>query len=372
MAAPEITNVGIIGCGNISSAYIDGCRAFEHLHVAAAADLNTDTARAKAAEHNIPTVYTVEELLADPAIDIVVNLTVPTAHATVSLAAITAGKHIYSEKPLAITRAEGQVILEAAARRGVRVGCAPDTFLGGGLQTCRKLIDDGAIGEPVAATAFILSHGPKGWHPNPGFFYRTGAGPLFDMGPYYITALVHLLGPVGAVTAMARISFPERVAGHPALQGQKLPVEVPTHVAATLAMAAGPVATLITSFDVWGHSLPRIEVYGATGSLSVPDPNKFGGPVRLLRAGSKEWEEIALTHSDAVSRGTGVADMALAIRRGGAHRASGALAYHVLDVMQSFYDASDEERWVHLASTCDQPAALPPGAPEGFQERTQI
>lgn len=368
MAAPEISNVGIIGCGNISSAYINGCRAFEHLRVAAVADLARDAARAKAAEHDIPAVYSVEELLADPAIDIVINLTVPTAHAAVSLAAIAAGKHIYSEKPLAITRQEGQAILETAAARGVRVGCAPDTFLGGGLQTCRKLIDDGAIGEPVAATAFVLSHGPEGWHPNPGFFYQAGAGPLFDMGPYYVTALVHLLGPVRAVTAMARISFPERVADSPAIRGQKLPVEVPTHVAATLAMAAGPVATLITSFDVWGHSLPRIEVYGSEGSLSVPDPNRFDGPVRLLRAGSKEWQEVPLTHSDAVSRGTGVADMALAISRGEAHRASGALAYHVLDVMQSFYDASDEERWVYPASTCDQPAALPPGAPEGFRE----
>lgn len=367
MEGNNITRVGIIGCGNISSAYINGCRAFEHLAVVAVADLAMEAARAKAAEHAIPSVYTVEELLADPAIDIVVNLTVPTAHAAVSLAAIAAGKHVYSEKPLAITREDGRAILDAAAARGVRVGCAPDTFLGGGLQTCRKLIDDGAIGEPVAATAFVLSHGPEGWHPNPGFFYKVGAGPLFDMGPYYVTTLVHLLGPVRAVTAMARISFPERTATSPALYGRKLPVEVPTHVAATLAMTAGPVASLITSFDVWGHSLPRIEVYGSEGSLSVPDPNRFDGPVRLLRAGSNEWNEIDLTHSDVVSRGTGVADMALAIRRGEPHRASGALAYHVLDVMQSLYDASESERWVQLASATEQPAALPPGVPEGFK-----
>jgi predicted dehydrogenase len=354
-------NVGIIGCGNISGAYIDGCRQFEHLHVAAVTDLNMDAALSKAAEYEIPTCCTVDELLADPAIDIVINLTVPTAHAAVSQQIIRAGKHLYSEKPLAITRADGRAILDAAAAKGVRVGCAPDTFLGGGLQTCRKLIDDGAIGEPVAATAFTLGHGPEGWHPNPGFFYKTGAGPLFDMGPYYVTALVHLLGPVRAVAAMARISFAERTATSPAIYGQKLPVEVPTHVAGTLAMQSGPVATLITSFDVWGHTLPRIEIYGSEGSLSVPDPNTFWGPVRLLQAGSQEWMEVPLTHSDAVRRGVGVADMALAIGRGEAHRASGELAYHVLDVMQSLYDASDQERTLLLQSTCAQPEPLPVG-----------
>jgi predicted dehydrogenase len=367
MAAPEKTNIGIIGCGNISSAYINGCRQFDHLHVAAVTDRVMETALSKAAEHDIPTCYTVDEMLADPAIDLVINLTVPTAHAEVGLAIVAAGKHLYSEKPLAITRADGRAVLEAAAARGVRVGCAPDTFLGGGLQTCRKLIDDGAIGEPVAASAFMLGHGPEGWHPNPGFFYKTGAGPLFDMGPYYITTLVHLLGPVRAVAAMARISFAERTATSPAIFGQKLLVEVPTHVAGTLAMQSGPVATLITSFDVWGHSLPRIEIYGSEGSLSVPDPNTFEGPVGLLRSGSKEWEEMPLTHSDAVRRGVGVADMALAIHSGAPHRASGELAYHVLDVMQSLYDASDEERWVYPAAKGDQPPPMPPGAPKGFK-----
>lgn len=351
--------LGIVGCGNISNAYIDGCRRYDFLEIVAVSDAIPEVAESKAAEHNIPRVLTVDELVADPGIDLVINLTPPGAHAAVSLAAIAAGKHVYSEKPLAISREDGRAILYAAAGRGVRVGCAPDTFLGGGLQTCRKLIDDGAIGVPVAATAFMLGHGPESWHPNPYFFYQTGAGPLFDMGPYYITALIHLLGPVEQVAALARISFAERLATSAALYGQKIPVSVPTHVAGTLGMVAGPVATMITSFDVWGHSLPRIEVYGSEGSLSVPDPNTHGGPVRLLRADTRMWEDVPLTHSDQVSRGIGVADMARSIAQGTPHRASGEMAFHTLDTMHSFYESSDTGRAVRLQSTCDQPAALP-------------
>jgi predicted dehydrogenase len=320
MVAPSDTlGIGIIGCGNISNAYINGCRQFAHLRVLSVADLRADAARAKADEHGLGCPGSVAELLADPDIDIAINLTVPDAHAAVSRDILAAGKHVYSEKPLAVERADGRAVLDAAAARGLRVGCAPDTFLGGGLQTCRKLIDDGAIGEPVAATAFMLGHGPESWHPNPGFFYKWGAGPLFDIGPYYVTALVHLLGPVARVAALARVSFAERVATSEARYGERLPVEVPTHVTGTLDMAAGPLATMITSFDVWGHTLPRIEIYGSEGSLSVPDPNTFGGPVRLLRAGSKEWEDVPLSHTDAVRRGVGVADMALAIREGRPH-----------------------------------------------------
>ncbi len=366
MAETEpVTRIGIIGCGNISSAYVNGCRAFDHLRVVAVADLRPEAARAKAAEHDLACAGSVDELLADPDIDIVINLTVPDSHAAVSLAVLAAGKHVYSEKPLAVARPDGRAVLDLAAARGLRVGGAPDTFLGGGLQTCRKLIDDGAIGEPVAAIAFMLGHGPESWHPNPGFFYKTGAGPLFDMGPYYLTALIHLLGPVVRVAAIARISFAERIATSETRRGERLPVEVPTHVAGTLALAAGPIATMITSFDVWGHSLPRIEVYGSEGSLSVPDPNTFGGPVRLWRPGG-EWVDVPLSHSDAVRRGVGVADMAAAIRDGRPHRAAGEMAYHVLDVMHSFYESSAGERAITVASTCERPAAMPVGAPDGF------
>lgn len=355
----DVTKVGIIGCGKISSAYITGCRQFPHLEVASVSDLVDEVARAKAAEHDIPVACSVDELLNDPAIEIVLNLTVPKAHTEVSLAILNAGKHLYSEKPLALTREEGRAIMDTADARGLRVGCAPDTFLGGGLQTCRRLIDDGAIGEPVAATAFMAGHGPESWHPNPFFYYQIGAGPLFDMGPYYLTALIHLLGPIARVAGMTRISFAERIATSPELYGRRIAVEVPTHVAGTLQMQPGPIATLITSFDVWGHHLPRIEIYGAEGSLSVPDPNTFGGPVALLRAGEKEWRPVALTHREDVGRGIGVADMALAIRDNRPQRAAGTMAYHVLDTMHALYDSSDRQVHVSITSTCDQPLPLP-------------
>jgi len=358
--------VGIIGCGNIMGAYVKGCRAFEILEVAACADLVQDIAVARAAEFEIPRALTVEALLADPTIEIVINLTVPKAHAEVSLAAIAAGKHVHSEKPLAVTRKDGRRILEAARQNGVRVGCAPDTFLGGGLQTCRRLIDEGKIGEPVAATAFMMSHGPESWHPNPAFFYKEGAGPMFDMGPYYLTALVHLLGPVNRVSGAARISFPERVATSQARFGERLAVEVPTHVAGTLEFAQGTVATLVMSFDVWSHHLPRIEIYGSEGSLSVPDPNTFHGPVLLRPAAEREWQEISLSHSDQVARGIGVADLAYAIESGRSHRASGELAYHVLDLMHAFSDSSAGGRHIKPESSCERPAALPIGLEPGM------
>ena len=357
--------VGIIGCGNIFPAYVKGSRAFKILEVAACADLLVERAEARAKEFGIPKWSSVEDLLADPEVDIVVNLTVPVAHAEVSLAAIAGGKHIYGEKPLAISRADGKAILDAARAQGVRVGSAPDTFLGGGLQTCRKLIDDGVIGVPVAATAFMASRGPESWHPNPDFFYKMGGGPLFDMGPYYLTALVHLLGPVRRVTGSTRASFPERIATSQALYGRRIAVEVATHIAGVLDFAGGAVATLITSFDVWTHNLPRIEIYGSEGTLSVPDPNTFGGPVKVKLGSDSEWREVALTHSADVARGIGVADMAYGVTYGRAHRASGELAYHVLDLMHAFGDASESGRRILVESTCAQPTALPVNLPVG-------
>ncbi len=356
--------VGVIGCGNISSNYLKHMSAFEILEIKATADLIHERAEAKAAEVGA-TAMTVVELLADPEIEIVVNLTPPLAHAEVSLAAIAAGKNVQSEKPLAVTRELGQQILAAAREKGVRVGCAPDTFLGGGLQTCRKLIDDGWIGRPVAAVGFMLGHGPETWHPNPEFFYKFGAGPMLDIGPYYITALVNLLGAVHRVTASAQISFPERQILSQPFYGQRIGVDVPTHVAGTLDFESGVVGTVITSFDVWDSSLPRIEVYGSEGSLSVPDPNIFGGPVRVRRAGADSWSEIPLTHADNVGRGIGVADLAYAIRCGRPQRASGELAYHVLDVMSAFREASDSDRHIYLQSRVDRPAPLPLGLRAG-------
>jgi predicted dehydrogenase len=356
----EKVKVGIIGCGNIFSQYVKGCRAFEILEVDACADIIPDAAVAKAQEHHITRVLSIEELVNDPEIQIVVNLTIPQAHASVSLAAIAAGKHVYSEKPLAVTRVDGRQILTAASKQGVLVGCAPDTFLGGGLQTCRKLIDDGWIGEPVAAAAFMISHGPESWHPNPAIFYQRGAGPLFDMGPYYLTALIHLLGPVQRVTGSTRISFPERVATSQARYGERLTVEVTTHVTGVMDFVSGPIATLIITFDVWHSHLPRIEIYGTEGTLLVPDPNIFGGPVYLRRMGAAEWSELPLSHSADVGRGIGVADLAYAAVCGRPHRANGDMAYHVLEIMEAFEEASQNGRHVQIESRCKRPSLLPP------------
>jgi predicted dehydrogenase len=353
--------VGIIGCGNISSNYIKHMQMFDVLKVWAVADIDMDRAQAKAAEHGVPRALSVGELLADPEIEIVVNLTVPAVHAEVSLAIIAAGKHVYSEKPLATRREDGKAILDAAREKGVRVGCAPDTFLGGGLQTSRKLIDDGWIGRPVAAVAFFTAHGPESWHPNPEFFYKFGAGPMLDLGPYYLTALVNLLGPVKRVTGSAQISFPQRLITSQPFYGTKVDVEVPTHVAGVADFACGAVGTIITSFDVWSATLPRIEIYGSEGSISVPDPNIFGGPVLVRRMGAQEWTEMPLSHDHNVGRGIGVADMATAILSGRPHRASGDLAYHVLDLMYAFQDASICEQHVQVKSTVERPAALPSG-----------
>lgn len=357
--------VGLVGCGTISRIYCQNAKNLDAIEVVACADLLAERARARAEEFGIPRAVTVEELLADPEIELVLNLTIPRAHAEVALAAIESGKSVYSEKPLAVTRADGQHMLERAAAKGVRVGCAPDTFLGGGLQTCRRLIDEGAIGTPVAAVAFFLNHGHESWHPDPDFYYQPGAGPLFDMGPYYLTALTSLVGPVRRVTSSAQITFPERTITSQPKQGTKIQVNTPTHVAGVLDFANGAVGTIITSFDVWPTDLPRIEIYGTTGNLSVPDPNTFGGPVRIRRAGEKEWTEAPLTHGfTANSRGIGLADMAHAVRSGRPHRASGELSFHVLDVMQSLLDASAAGRHVDVSSTCERPAPLPMGLPE--------
>ena len=358
--------VGLIGCGTISQTYFKVAARFPVLEIVACADAIPERARARAEEFGVPRAVSVDELLADPAIELVLNLTVPKAHGEVALRAVEAGKSVYNEKPLTVGREEARRLLELAEEGGVRVGGAPDTFLGGGAQTCRKLIDEGAIGSPVAAVAFMLNHGHESWHPDPGFYYQVGGGPMFDMGPYYLTALVNLIGPVRRATGSARVSFPERTITSQPRAGQKIPVEVPTHVAGVLDFASGAVGTIITSFDVWAHSLPRIEIYGSEGSLGVPDPNTFGGPVRLRRHDEAEWREVALTHPYTENfRSLGLADMAYALRSGRPHRASGELAYHVLDVMHAVHDASASGRHIDLASSCERPAPLPVGLTEG-------
>jgi predicted dehydrogenase len=356
--------VGVIGCGNISDIYFTNGSKLDAIEITACADLFMDRAKAKAELYGIKAL-SVDELLSHPEIEIVLNLTIPKAHAEVGMAALSAGKNIYGEKPLAITRADGKAMLDLAKSKGLRVGSAPDTFLGAGIQTCRKLIDDGWIGTPVAATAFMMCPGHESWHPDPEFYYKLGGGPMFDMGPYYLTALINLIGPVVRVTGSAKMTRAERLITSEPKKGTRVAVEVPTHVAGIVDFASGAVGTIITSFDVWAAELPRIEIYGTEGSLSVPDPNTFGGPVKIFRNG--EWKDVPLSHGNAEnSRGLGVADMASAIRSDRPHRANGDMAYHVLDIMHAFHDASSQEKHVRLESTCERPSALPmnlrPGA----------
>lgn len=358
--------VGLIGCGNISNAYFKGTEPFgSYVKITACADLDIARAKAKADEHQVAKSCSVKELLSDPDIDIILNLTVPAAHAEVNLAAIKAGKHVYCEKPFSLTSKDGKRVLAEAKKRKLYVGCAPDTVLGGGIQTCRKLIDDGAIGKPLAATANMVGHGMETWHPNPGFYYKFGGGPLFDMGPYYLTSLITMLGPVKSVIAFAKTGFKERLITSQPLNGTKIKVTTPTHLTGQVEFRQGTVASVTMSFDVWAHHLPMLEIYGTEGSLCCPDPNTFGGEVLLRKADDKEWKPVALTHSDKTGRGLGLADMADAIVKRRQNRQNGEMALHLVEVMESFTLSAKTGRRIDIKSSCKQPAALAAGLPLG-------
>jgi predicted dehydrogenase len=367
MTAKTKVKVGIIGCGNISQAYFRGAEIFEILEIASCADINMETAKAKAEENGCQ-AQTVDELLANPEVDLVINLTVPAVHAEVSMAALNAGKHVHCEKPLAVNLEDGKAVLDLAKEKGLLVGCAPDTFMGAGLQTSRKIVDDGWIGKVVSGSAFLMSRGPESWHPNPSFFYEIGGGPMFDMGPYYITALVHLLGPVKEVMAVTSRAFEERTATCKEQFGKLLPVEVPTHNSGTLVFHSGAAVTMTISFDVYHHGHSPIELYGTEGSMKVPDPNTFGGPVEVWTPETNEWSTQALSHRYSENmRSIGAADMAYSILSNGKHqhRTSGELAYHALEVMHAFEKSSDSRKSVVIESKPPQPAALPLGLIEG-------
>ncbi len=358
----ERTKIGIIGCGNISPAYLETLKGQPAVQIAALADMDMAKAQARATQYELRAV-TVDELLADPEITVVLNLTTPAAHAPVAIAALNAGKSVFGEKPLCVTREDGKAMLALAKSKRLRIGNAPDTFMGAGIQTCRKLIDEGAIGTPVAASAFMMCHGHEKLAPAPEFYYKIGGGPMFDMGPYYLTALVTLLGPVRRVCGSTRISFPTRTITSQPLNGTVVTVDVPTHIAGVLDFASGAVGTIVTSFDIHMHHAPMLEIYGSDGTLSVPDPNHFDGEVLLQKAGTQEWKKIPTDcfafHGQ--GRGAGVTDMAVAIRTRRPHRASGQMAYHVLDIIHAFHDSSDKGRHIMLKSKCDRPAPMPTG-----------
>lgn len=350
---------GVIGCGAISGAYFNATKLFPTLSIAACADL--DLARAEAAaEKNGCRALSVDALLTDPEIEIVINLTIPKAHYAVTKAALEAGKHVHLEKPLAVTFDEGAALVALAKEKGLRLGCAPDTFLGGGHQTCRKLIDDGAIGEPVAAMATMLSRGHETWHPAPEFYYKPGGGPMLDMGPYYLTALVNMLGPIKRLTGSTRTTFAQRTITSQPLNGTVIDVEVPTHYSGVIDFEGGAIAQIVQSFDVYGvPPFSPIVVFGTEGTLAVPDPNGFGGPVKLKR-GKDDWTEVPLTHGYTNnSRGIGAADIAIAIQTGRGHRCSGDLACHVLEAMIGFHTSSESGTHYAMQTTVERPASLP-------------
>lgn len=369
MSTKKITlplRIGLIGCGNISNAYFKGTAPFpNHVKIVACADLDLNRAKAKAEEHGVPKSYSPQSLLEDPEIDAVLNLTIPKAHAEVNLAALRAGKHVYCEKPFSLTQKDGQKVLAEAEKRKLYIGCAPDTVLGGGIQTCRKLIDDGHIGRPLAAVANMVCRGHESWHPSPEFYYKKGGGPLFDMGPYYLTSLVTMLGPAASVIAMAKTSFAERLITSEPLNGTKIRVETPTHLSGVVEFENSAVATIHMSFDVWANNLPLLEVYGTEGSLACPDPNTFGGEVHFWRGGGKDWAKIPLTHCDETGRGFGLADMAHAIQQKRLNRMNGSLALHVVEIMEAFHKSADTGRKIEIKTKCQQPQAIPAGLPLG-------
>ncbi|QQE12460.1 Gfo/Idh/MocA family oxidoreductase [Planctomycetota bacterium] len=357
--------VGLVGCGIISDAYFQASQKLDPIDIVACADLKPEAAKAKAEQHNIQ-AFTLDEIYEHPEIEIILNLTIPKAHTEVNLCALHAGKHVYLEKPLALSREEAAPVIALAESSNLRIGCAPDTFLGGAHQTCRKVIDENWIGQPLSGTAFMMCAGHESWHAAPDFYYKQGGGPLFDMGPYYITALINMLGPVTQVTALSSRATEQRTCTQPDIRGHKIDVEIDTHITALLQFQSGAIITMIMSFDVPLHSLPPIEIHGSLGSLSVPDPNFFGGEIKFSRKLTNEWANTptAFPYNDNF-RSIGLADMAAAIRSNRPHRASGKLAYHVLDVMCSITESAQQNKPITLSSTCDKPQAFPLDLYEG-------
>ncbi|MDF2986056.1 MAG: oxidoreductase [Eubacterium sp.] len=360
--------IGIVGCGNISDIYVQNLTStFVNTQVWAVCDLMEERALAAQSKYGINKVCSLEEILGSDEIQIIVNLSTPKDHFEICKRSLGAGKHTYVEKPLSLKVEQGLELVKIAKEKNLLLGCAPDTFLGAGLQTCRKAIDDGLIGDVIGATAFMVCHGHESWHPDPEFYYDFGGGPMLDMGPYYLTALVSLIGPARTVAGMNSITFRERTITSEKKFGKVIDVKVPTHVAGTVEFQNGAIATVITSFDVWGSTLPRIEIYGSRGTLVVPDPNTFGGDVKIQSYFQNEFREIPLTHIYAEnSRGFGVADMADAIGSNRVNMANGELACHVLEIMQAFHESSEKRSYIDLKTTCARPEPVKIGLIKGY------
>ncbi len=352
--------VALLGAGNIAAQYLASLPKLPNLVLVAIADMDEARAAQVAAEQRVRAVHP-DELAGADDVEAVINITPPAAHAPTTTALLNAGKHVYQEKPFALTLAEAEAMTSLAAERGLRLGTAPDTVLGTGIQTSRALIDEGAIGTPVGAAAHMLCPGHEGWHPNPGFYYAAGGGPLLDMGVYYLTALVTLLGPIQTVSGFGSRLRGERLVPEGAPRaGERLPVEVDTHVAGVLHHASGAISTLTMSFDVAASALPPIELWGIDGTIAVPDPNRFSDPVRLGRR-RNEWEDVPARagYRDA-GRGYGLAEMAVALDENRPHRQSAELALHVHNVMTAIADAAAADGAAQtIVHTCERPAAVP-------------
>jgi len=350
--------VGIIGAGVISKEYLDNLTSFPDVQVVAIGDLFEEAAAARAAEYGVPVHGGVEAVLGNPDVEIVINLTIPAAHVEVATRAVNAGKHVWSEKPFSLDRESGLGLLKTADAAGLRLGCAPDTFLGAGLQTARRMIERGDIGAPLTALTLMQSPGPESWHPNPAFLFQDGAGPLFDIGPYYLTTLVQTFGSIRRVAAFGSKSKETRVIGSGPKAGEKFAVTVPTHVSSILEFEGGESAQSIFSFDSPFKRAGFVEITGTEATIAFPDPNRFDGDVRICATGSDDWTTVPSIGSTA-GRGAGVLEMARALREGRPHRAQGELAFHVLDTMASIAESIDARAFVDVASSAAPVPALP-------------
>ena len=354
--------VGIVGNGNISPIYLKNLTTvFNNIvQVKGVCDLIPERSSKAAADWNIPVIYeNMYDMFNDKEIEIVVNLTTPKQHYGVAIEALRHGKNTHSEKPMSVSLQDAKMLFDLGKEKSLLVGVAPDTFLGGGIQTCRKLLDDGYIGKPIGAAAYMTGHGHESWHPDPEFYYEQGGGPMLDMGPYYVTALVNLLGPVKFLTGSSRKMFDTRTITSKGKYGKIIPVEVDTHVNGIMEFENGAVGSIIMSFDMWKSEHPNIEIFGTEGTMQVPDPNGFGGPVRIQRMDG-DFYELPLTHQYTDnSRGIAVADMAMALRTGRKHRASSELAYHVLDIMLGFGISANTQKHYLLESSCQRPEPMP-------------
>lgn len=350
--------IGIIGAGVISKQYLDNLTSFPDINVAAVGDLFEEAAAARAAEYGVRVHGGVDAVLGSPDVEIVINLTIPAAHVEVATRALNAGKHVWSEKPFSLDRESGLGLLKAADAAGLRLGCAPDTFLGAGLQTARRMIERGDIGVPLTALTLMQSPGPESWHPNPAFLFQDGAGPLFDIGPYYLTTLVQTFGSIRRVAAFGSKSRETRVIGSGPKAGEEFAVTVPTHVSSILEFDGGESAQSIFSFDSPLKRAGFVEITGSEATIAFPDPNNFDGDVRICARGADDWTTVPSTGSTA-SRGTGVLEMARALRAGRPHRAQGELAFHVLDTMASIAESIDTKSFVDVESSTAPVPALP-------------